>query len=194
MKKMNLLLTCILLCTTIILKAQNQTAPPPPSADQKAMMANMAPGPIQAMMAKGVGDWKADVTMWEDPSQPPTKSTCTVKNEMIMGGRYMTSKFTGTMMGMPFEGMSTTAYDNSSKKFYSSWIDNMSTGMMQMTGWWNDSTKSIDMKGTSVDPMSGKDVMMRQTLTMNGDNDQLMKMYAVMGGKEMEVMEIHLTR
>ena len=32
------------------------------------------------------------------------------------------------MMGMPFEGIGRTGYDNVTGKYWSTWIDNMSTG------------------------------------------------------------------
>jgi hypothetical protein len=35
---------------------------------------------------------------------------------------------------MPFEGISTLGYDNAKKTFFSTWIDNMGTGMMVMEG------------------------------------------------------------
>ena len=79
------------------------------------------------------GEWNEEVTMWMAPGAPPTVSKATAKNEMIMGGRYQLSKSTGTMMGMPFEGMSTVGYDNAKKQFTSTWIDNFGTGTMALT-------------------------------------------------------------
>jgi hypothetical protein len=38
-------------------------------------------------------------------------------------------------------------YDNAKKKFVSTWIDNMGTGMMTAEGEWNPSKKSIEFKG-----------------------------------------------
>ena len=37
----------------------------------QAWQAYMTPGPMHAMLAKAVGEWKTDITMWMDPSQPP---------------------------------------------------------------------------------------------------------------------------
>lgn len=132
--------------------------------------------------------------MYMDPSQPPMESTTKIKEELILGGRYLVGKYTGNMMGMPFEGMSTMAYDNGVNKFYSSWIDNMSTGMTQMQGYWKVPNKVIELFGVSQDPMQGTEITMRQTIEFVDDNTQKMTMYMVHDGIEMKSIEIVATR
>ena len=97
--------------------------------DMKKYEEYMAVGPMQQMMAKSVGVWNANITMWTNPGADPMNSTEEVTYAMIMGGRYLQYTSKGQMYGMPFEGVSTTGYDNSKKIFVSSWIDNMGTGM-----------------------------------------------------------------
>ena len=46
------------------------------------------------------------------------------------------------MMGMPFQGMSTMAYDNGKKTFMSTWIDNMGTGILETEGTYDAGTKT----------------------------------------------------
>jgi len=190
MKNFHNILCLGLFCfISIISRAQN-----PNDQDMKKWMAYMTPGDAQKMMAKSAGDWKADVTTTMDPAQPPVKSQAAVHNEMTMGGRYLTTHYTGNMMGMPFEGMGTMAYDNGKKKYMSTWIDNMGTGIMYMEGVQSADGKSIEFKGKVYDPMQGKDVMMRQVMTFNSDNDQTLEMYTDMNGKEMKTLSIHMTR
>ena len=69
-----------------------------------------------------------------------------------MDGRYQQTTTTGSFMGMPFHGMSTTGYDNAKKVFFTTWIDNMGTGLMYGEGKWNNATKSIDFKGKTMEP------------------------------------------
>lgn len=189
MKKLHFFATAIMLicCTTVF-------AQQPSQEEMAAMMVNMMPGDIQKMMAGSAGEWTAHMKMYMDPSQPPMEQSTQVSAEMILGGRYLVTKFKGMMMGMPFEGMSTTAYDNGVKKFYSSWIDNMSTGMTQMEGKWMEDGKSIEFKGVSQDPMKGTEVKMRQTLEFVDNDTQRMVMYMEDHGKEMKSMEIELKR
>jgi hypothetical protein len=115
-------------------------------------------------------------------------------NEMILGGRYQKSTYTGNVMNMPMEGMSLLAYDNAAKEFYSIWIDNMGTGMMTSKGKYDEATKMVDMKGTYVDPMTGKEEPFRQTMQNIDDNHQVMEMFMFMEGKEYKNMHIDLTR
>jgi len=162
--------------------------------EMKAWMAYMTPGPIHEMIAKSNGEWTGDVTMWMSPEAPPTKSTGSAVNTMILGGRYQQSNFTGNVMGMPFEGISVMGYDNAKKKFYNSWIDNMGTGIMYMVGEWDDATKTINFKGRQTDPMTGEDIDVRETFQIMDDNNQKMEMFMTQKGNEMKTMEIVFKR
>jgi hypothetical protein len=189
MKQLNtLFLFCCVFLTTELL-AQNPT-----DEQMKAWQAAMTPGTEHQQMAKGAGEWKAVTKMWMDPAQPPQTMEARAKYEMQMGGRYLVGHWKGEMMGMPFEGMSTTAYDNTAKKYMNSWVDNMSTGMMYMEGKWRDDIKGIEFMGTMVDPMTGKDTKMRQVLMFKDDKTQTMEMYVEDKGKEMKTMEITMTK
>jgi len=97
-------------------------------------------------------------------------------------------------MGQPFEGIGVAGYDNAKKMFVGSWVDNMGTGIMTMSGTWDDATKSINYTGTMIDPMSGKDIPFREVWKFVDDNTQVMEMYSIMAGKEFKNMEIKYTR
>lgn len=174
--------------------AQKMDQPMDSAAMMKAWEAYMTPGDVHKMLAKADGVWTGDITMWMSPDAPPQKTVSTSVNKMILGGRYQESKHTGNMMGMPFEGMSTVGYDNATKKFVSTWIDNMGTGIMNMEGTWDDATKTISLKGKMVDPMSGKEKEVRETMKFIDDNNQYMEMFDNAGGKEYKSMEIKYTR
>ncbi len=92
-------------------------------AEQKAWMDYMTPGSVHDMLAKANGDWTQNITLWMDPNAPPTKTTGTVTNKMILGGRYQYSTHSANFLGMPFEGISILGYDNSKKMFESSWVE-----------------------------------------------------------------------
>jgi hypothetical protein len=167
--------------------AQNQD-------DMKAMMAYMTPGDVHKMMAKSAGTWTGAISMWMQPGAQPMTMTGDSKIEMILGGRYLQEKSTGTMMGMPFEGQGTTAYDNAKKIFISTWIDNAGTGLMYLEGKWDDANKSINFSGKMVDPSTGKDLAVREVLKFVDDNTHTLEMYITADGKEYKSMEIKYTR
>jgi hypothetical protein len=165
------------------------------SADEEqAWMEYMTPGKMHEMLAKSDGVWNGTVTMWMAPGAPPQTMDGTMTNKMILGGRYQYSVYSGTMMGMPFEGISITGYDNAKKMYVSSWIDNMGTGIMNMAGTWDDATSSIVFTGQAIDPMTGKDCQVREVFKIIDDNNHLMEMYDNKTGKEEKSMEIKFTR
>jgi hypothetical protein len=185
MKKIFFFLLAASLTTT--LSAQTE-------AEMKAWQEYMTPGEVHKMLQKSEGTWNGEITMWMAPGQEPTKSKGTAKNEMILGGRYLQGVNKGDFMGMPMEGISLTAYDNAKKKFYSTWIDNFGTGIMTMEGTWDAKKKAIHFKGTMTDPMTGKDVKVRETFTFIDDNTQFMEMWMESNGKEFKSMEIKYTK
>lgn len=116
---------------------------------------------------------------------------------MIFGGRYQSTTHKGNMMGMPFEGMSITGYDNATKKFVSTWVDSWSTGIMNMSGDWNAGTKTLTMTGTMPDICRpGKMCSLKEVITVVDDNTQKMEMYGPDNktGKEFKMMEINMSR
>ncbi|MEZ4792159.1 MAG: DUF1579 domain-containing protein [Gelidibacter sp.] len=162
--------------------------------EMKAWEASMTPGAQHQWLASMDGYWNAKVSMWMDPSQPPSVSDATTKNEMIMNGLYQRSTHTGNMMGMPFQGESITGYDNINKKFVATWIDNMGSGIMYMEGTMDDQSRTLTLKGKMTDPMSGKELDVKETITQNSPDSHTFEMYMVHDGKEMKTMEIVYTR
>jgi hypothetical protein len=170
--------------------------PVPDSVMQKNWMAYMTPSKQHEMMASWDGTWNGDVTVWMKPGAEPTKSTSVATNKMILGGRYQLSTHKGNFGGMPFEGMSTLAFDNAKKVFISTWQDNMGTGIMTGEGTWDESTKSITLRGKVMDPGLGKDVDYKEVFTVIDKDHQRMEMFGAnpADGKEFKSMEIVFTR
>jgi len=165
--------------------------------DQQAMMQAwqeyMTPGPMHQMLAKGVGEWKTEITMWMDPSQPPMTVEGKAVCEALLDGRYFQTRHESTMMGMPFHGVDVSGYDNAKKKFFSTWIDNMGTGVMHLEGAFDEATKTVILTGTAVDPM-GKEVQVREVIKEIDADNTLFEMYNSQDGKEFKSMEMKLIR
>lgn len=179
---------------------KNETAEAAVPMDSVAMMkaweAYATPGEAHKMLAMDDGNWEEDVTMWMQPNDPkPLKTKFTATSKMVLGGRYQEMVHKGDMMGQPFEGHGTVAYNNASKKIESTWIDNMGTGMMYMSGTYDGTAKTMELKGEMTDPMTGKTKPCRETFTIIDDNTRKMEMYDVTpDGKEYKSMEITMKR
>jgi hypothetical protein len=189
MKKFTLLFSILLLIAVSFSNAKAQ--------DQEMMkrwMEYSTPGQQHTSMSKAAGDWKFTSKMWMDPTQEPMVTDGSAKFESIYGGRYLQCKVSGSMMGMPFEGTSLTGYNNATKKYFNTWIDNMGTGLMFTEGT-ADASGVISLTGSMYDPMSGKNCTIRETWRMDGDNKMTMEMYSTKEGEsEKKDMEIVYTR
>lgn len=162
--------------------------------ENQAWMNYMTPGEMHKMLANSNGDWKAKITFWMDENAPSQSYEATCTNTMILGGRYQQSSFKGEMMGMPFEGIGITAYDNARKVFMMNWIDNMGTGMLYGEGKYNNGKKQIEFKGLSTDPATGDILDYREVFTFVSEKKETLEMYITVKGKELKTMEIVLTR
>ena len=119
-----------------------------------------------------------------------------------MDGRYVTGDHSGSfkmpgadgkMKDMNFHGMSLDGYDNAKKKFVSSWIDNMGTGIMMLEGTYDAAAKTFTYTG-EYEAMPGMKSKVRQVIKF-ADNDHMsMEYYEDRGQGEMKAMEIAYTR
>jgi hypothetical protein len=156
----------------------------------KAWQEYMTPGPMHKMLANEAGTWEGEVSQWMDPSAPPNKMKATNVVTMSMNGLFQIGNFSTNMMGMPMSGQSTVGYDNAKKMFVLSWIDNLGSGIVRMTGTYDEATKTINMRGTQTDPMTGKDSDIREEIKWHDNDSYTMSMFgAGPDGAEMKFME-----
>ncbi|HUR67068.1 MAG TPA: DUF1579 family protein, partial [Chitinophagaceae bacterium] len=136
--------------TTMETKTDKAWVPIDSAMMMKVWQENMTISENHKMMAKGNGTWTGEATMWMANGAPPTTSTVTAVTESIYGGLYSQSKQSGDMMGSPFQGVSTMGYDNLKKEFFSTWIDNMGSGVITMTGQYDDAAKKLNLSGKAM--------------------------------------------
>lgn len=181
-------------------KTPPQKTPTPASAtkDDPRMMKMMelgTPGPAHKVLEPMIGTWKAEVKHWMEPGAQAEASTGTSTTKWILQDHYLETTFAGDMMGMPFEGRGVCGYDNAKKKYFSTWIDSMSTACMVSEGSFDPATKSLSYSGQAPDCMTGKIVTMRSVTKMTDADHMTMEMYSPgPDGKEYKAMEIAYTR
>lgn len=172
-----------------------QAKPVSPEEIQAAWQEYMATGANHELMARASGKWKETITLWSAPGAEPTINEANCFIQMIYEGRYQESVHNGTFNGMPFEGRGFMAYDNAAGKFYSTWIDNMSTGIMQTSGSFDSKNLRLELRGEVVDPVTKKISKIREVIYFKADNEQLHETYTTpAGGKEYKSMEIRMVR
>jgi len=174
-------------------KADSKAAP-----SHEAMMDEMmkfaTPGENHKALEPLVGTWKATVKMWTGPGDPQiSEGTC--ERSWIMGGRYLMAKHTGTMAGMPFEGLEIMGYDVRFGQYVSAWVDNMGTSIaMTTSGMMDPATKTLTMTMPMYDPMTKVMMPYKDVTKIVDDNSHTFTMSSNRGGKETTEMEITYTR
>jgi hypothetical protein len=164
-------------------------AQPDSAAMMKAMIDFSTPGKMHQLLASFNGEWDAIVISFANPVKPDTSKVFQTYS-MTLNGLYQEGKLTGDMMGMSFEGRSVTGFDNAKKIFVSTWIDNLGSGIIIMTGSYNESQKTITLNGAQSNPVTGKDSGIRQVMKVIDKNSYTLEMYGDgYDGKEIKFME-----
>ncbi len=167
--------------------------------DMAAMMEVMktlgTPGASHKLLAGMVGSWKAEVKSWITPDRPSIKSVGTVEQTMILDGRFLRQDFSGGMMGIPYNGIGFTGYDNHTKKYVSTWMDSSSTAIINFEGTGGADGKTITQETPYYDnPIRGT-MKWRSVTKIVDDNTWIFELYGVdRNDKAERVMEISYTR
>ena len=197
MRVAHLTLTSLCLVLTVSV-AMAKDKKPEKQMDQQAMMAVYkklgTPGEPHKQFASLAGSWTTKTKEWMEPGKPPMESTGVAEMKMLLDGRFLQQELTGDMMGQPYYGIGTTAYDNLRKRYVSTWIDTMGTGIFMMEGTASTDGKTITLKGNHDEPGGGR-MTHRAIWKIVDSNTQTFDMYGThRGGKEMKMMEITYTR
>ena len=179
--------------------AQEKKQPPPMTPEQQAEMeAYMkagAPGAPHQAMASMAGTYSLKIKSWHEPTAPAMEETGTAKRSMALDGRVLIEEVTSSMMGTPFTGRGMRGFDNVSGKYWSTWNDSMSTGLMVSEGTCDAQGKSCTFKGSWNDPVKKGPITSRMTTRWTSPTTEVFEMYGPgKDGKEMKMMEITYTK
>ncbi|HUN80710.1 MAG TPA: DUF1579 domain-containing protein [Phycisphaerae bacterium] len=207
---------CSLAVATTLLKSQDgdtdHGGKKPAGMPDMAQMAEMMkkceaagkPGPNHKILDPLVGEWKTKTRMWMDPSMPPTESEGTASTKWIMDKRFLTEELNaemvmpdakGGMSKVPFHGLSTTGFDNIKNLYVGTWIDDMGTCILTMSGSYNPTTKTLSTYGKMDDLMMGVyGKMLRYDTKFVSNDKHVFTMYDCHAGPDYKIMEITYTR
>ena len=118
-----------------------------------------------------------------EPGKPPTESTGSAEMKMVLDGRFLQQEFTGEMMGQPYSGMGISGYDNLRKRYVSTWIDTMGTGVFVMEGTASADGKTITLKGQHAE-LGGGQMSHRAVWKIVDSNTQTFDMYGDSQGRQ----------
>jgi hypothetical protein len=201
-KTLTLALAATLVLASMAAGADDKKKPaaPPAAGDaEKAMMEAFARmGEVRAehkQLKYFEGSWSSKASMWMDPKAPPQESKGDATIEAIYEGRYFSMKQTGDMGGQPFQGQGLWGFDNLRGKFFTTWIDSMSTGFWLSYGSYDAAKKTYTYHGDMPDPMQpSKTTKVRQVVHVVDDNHYTFEWHEMHDGKEAKTMQIDYTR
>ena len=175
-----------------------QDKPPAMTPETQAMMEAYqkagTPGMEHGRLASMAGTYDLTVKSWYAPGAPPSTDTGTATRKMILGNRVMLEEVTSQMMGQPFSGQGLHGFDNVTGKYWGTWNDSMSTGLMVSEGTC-DAQLSCTYTGTHHDPVTKKPQSSRMTTRWTDKNTEVFEMYGPgPDGKETKMMEITYKR
>lgn len=141
------------------------------------------------------GEWKTSGTMWMYPGSEPAKFENRVSAELILGGRFLKMATKGQMMGQPFDGFQISGYDNLQQKYVVFWIDSTATAFYLTTGTLDPAKQTMTETGLWPDPMSGKQVKVRNVTRRMGPDEFVYESYMTLpNGQEFKTLEQRVVR
>jgi hypothetical protein len=174
-------------------RAQQPEMTPEQKAEMEAYMKAGTPGAPHEAMAKTAGTYEVKAKSWDAPGAAAREESGTATRTMALDGRVLVEEFKGSMMGMPFTGHGMRGYDNVTGKYWTTWMDSMSTGLMVSEGTC-DAKNACTFTGTFNDPVKKGKVSSRMTSRWTSPTTEVFEMYGPgRDGKEFRMMELTYT-
>ncbi len=150
-------------------KKRRASKPVSEEARMAQWQAAMTPAAGHARLETMVGTWRAKTTFTMAPGGAEQVHGGTSAHRLVLGGRFLEQVYTGTAMGMPFEGIGYTGYDNVMKRYVGTWMDTFGTGMMNSVGVGRPSDTKIAGVAEAYEPSGKKKVF--ETIIKIADRD-----------------------
>ncbi len=194
-KPVLIMLLLALAAGSVVLAGEEPTPEEQGQAAFDAWMKLAAPGEHHKHFARMEGFWEVEATFWYAPGMEPQVTKGLSTNILILGKRYLETKYASEVNGMPFAGRGTLGYDRIAGEYVDTWVDNMGTGVLMMRGSCSDDGKVITLHGEQMDPATKENIKARSVTTFSEDGNYLIEMWNLMpDGSEFKSMELAYTR
>jgi hypothetical protein len=186
--------TVVIALATLGAAQQGQKPPemtPAQKAEMEAYLRAGTPGDRHRALASSVGKYDLQIKSWHEPGGPATEDTGTATRSMALDGRVLVEELSSSMMGRPYTGRGMTGFDNVSGKYWSTWNDSMSTGIVVSEGTCDAAHTACSFTGSWNDPVKKGPVKARMTTRRTGPTTEVFELYAPgRDGREMKMLEI----
>lgn len=165
------------------------------SLAQDAWIRYLNPAEIHEMMGKYTGDFQMKISSFGEAGQDSVSFLVESNHEMILGGRFLEMKQSGTIMGMDYQGVFLWGYNTIDSEFNLMTISNMGTGTLSLTGKWDSQLKTASLTGKLTNPMTKKPIQIRQLVHFPDPDTILIESFDQEGNNpELKMREYLFTR
>ena len=120
-------------------------------AKQMEFMQLQMPGPEHEQLSKLEGDWDMEIKFWMAPNTDPMSVNSTGTFKMILGGRFLEMRSSGTFMGQSMETLHILGFDRRSGNYISTGFDSQGTYSVSAEGKYDADKDIIVMYGEDYD-------------------------------------------
>lgn len=153
------------------------------------------PGEEHERLASLEGTWAVTGRFWSEPGADPITATHSSKMRMALGQRYLIEDLEGDMWGEEFRGIGITAYDNVEEEYITTWIDNLSTGILVLRGRYDPDRDAVVMTGEYTDPVTELKRSLQSVERVTESGTRIYEHWEVADdGSEFKVMELTYLR
>ncbi len=118
------------------------------------VLAAAQPGPEHADLMALAGSWDVAGQLWSAPGAEPIELTFPAENRAVLGGRFLESRASGEMMGMPIEALTIYGFDRRHRTYTVVGFDSFGTYYVTGAGTMDPATRTVAMDGTDDDPIT----------------------------------------
>lgn len=157
-----------------------------PAVDPAAMEEAMAlaqPGEEHGFLAGLAGEWTALVMMYVEPGSDPIEMPAETSAEMILGGRFLRQRGTGTMMGEPIESLTFLGFDRRHGTYTLVGFDTGGTYYITAQGGFQEDGTLVLVGHDDNPPLGTQDYEFR--MRFSGDDEFHTELHMSLNGSEM---------
>jgi hypothetical protein len=156
---------------------------------------NPQPNEHHKVLAAEAGTWDSVVKMYlSGPDGPATEYQGVEHVQMVAGGLFSRSTFTGDFGDRKFEGHGLFGWDPNEEQYTGLWVDNFNGAPTLMTGTYDADTKTLTFHSTIVDG-AGNPLKQKQVTTFVDERIRRFESYLIVeqGGRPLEVKLMEIT-
>jgi hypothetical protein len=177
------------------LEAAAADKPARAAAAGQALDKAMTPGEGQKRLEPMIGSFDVTVLVWPARGKPPLEYKGSAVNTWVLGGRYVQTMLSTVMDGEAFDGIGYYGYDNTTKTYQASWMDNGSTAIGWYRGTLDKAGRSAVLNSVQATSGDGKPLALELRVSIADGGDHVTQMWgAPAGGKAFKLMELRSVR